>query len=283
VVAPSRHPRHLRAGDTSLANVAEIILALLDAAAVASVVEIGAFRGELTRDLLGWAEGRGARVAAVDPAPTQELLELAREHPELDLIRKTSFEALDGMPIPDAVIIDGDHNYYTVTGELQRIHRRGPDVVSPLVMLHDVGWPLARRDSYHDPERIPEESRQPLAPARDLSPEPSFAADRPFAHTADREGGPRNGGLTAVEDFIAGREGLRFALVPAFFGLGVLWPGDAPWATAVDEVVGPLDRHPVLERLEADRVVHLIAEQIYARRIGELQDRIKSREQREGM
>jgi predicted GNAT superfamily acetyltransferase len=46
-------------------------------------------------------------------------------------------------------------------------------------------------------------------------------------------------------------------------------------------VVGTLDRHPVLERLEADRVVHLIAEQVYARRIGELQDRIEHQEQRE--
>jgi precorrin-6B methylase 2 len=282
-VAPSRHPRHLRAGDTSLANVAEIILALLDAAAARSVVEIGAFRGELTRDLLDWAEGHGARVAAVDPAPSAELLELARQHPELDLIRETSFEALDGMPIPDAVIIDGDHNYYTVTGELQRIHRRGPDVVIPLVMLHDVGWPLARRDSYHDPDRIPDEYRQPLAPDRGLSPEPNFAADRPFAHTAEREGGPRNGGLTAVEDFIAEHGGLRFAVVPAFFGLGVLWPRDAPWAAAVSKIVGPLDRHPVLERLEADRVSHLIAEQIYARRIRELQDRIERQEQREDM
>jgi hypothetical protein len=61
-------------------------------------------------------------------------------------MRVTSFEALDSMASPDAVIIDGDHNYYTVTGELQRIHRRGPDAASPLVMLHDVGWPLVRRD-----------------------------------------------------------------------------------------------------------------------------------------
>ena len=273
-VAQTRDPTQLRGGETSLANLAEIILELLDAAAASSVIEIGAFRGEFTRDLLDWAGESGAEVRAVDPAPTAELLALAGEHPELRLSRITSFEALEDLEPHDAVIIDGDHNYYTVTGELERIYRRRGDTASPLVMIHDVRWPLARRDTYHDPERIPDEYRQPLPPDRGLSSEPGFASDLPFAHTAEREGGPRNGGLTAVEDFIA-RHGadLRFAVVPAFSGLGVIWSGHAPWASAVERLVGPLDRHPVLERLEADRVRHLIAEQLYARRLGELQDR----------
>jgi hypothetical protein len=65
--------------------------------------------------------------------------------------------------------------------------------------------------------------------------------------------------LTAVEDFVAGREGLRLAIVPSFFGLGIIWPEDAPYAEALAEVLDPLDRNPVLERLEANRVLHLAA------------------------
>jgi hypothetical protein len=50
---------------------------------------------------------------------------------------------------------------------------------------------------------------------------------------------------------------LRLATVPVFFGLGVLWHTDAPWADAVAEVVDPWDRNPLLDRLESNRVFHL--------------------------
>jgi hypothetical protein len=63
--------------------------------------------------------------------------------------------------------------------------------------------------------------------------------------------------LTAVEDFVQAREGLRLAIVPTFFGLGVVWPEDAPWAKTIEEFLAPYDRHPVLERMENNRVLHL--------------------------
>ena len=63
--------------------------------------------------------------------------------------------------------------------------------------------------------------------------------------------------LTAVEDFVAERDGLRLAIVPAFFGLGVVWSPDAPYADALAELLEPWDRNPLLERLETNRVFHL--------------------------
>jgi hypothetical protein len=56
---------------------------------------------------------------------------------------------------------------------------------------------------------------------------------------------------------MTGREDLRLAVVPAFFGLGIVWQREAPWADALAEVVDPWDRNPLLERLERNRVVHL--------------------------
>jgi hypothetical protein len=241
---------------------------------VSSVAEVGAFRGELTRQLL---ESTAGRVVAVDPEPPEELVALQRTHPELELVRETSLEALGSIPIPDAVILDGDHNYFTMEGELRLIDERADPF--PLLLAHDVGWPLARRDAYHAPDRIPPEQRQPLTPGVELAPEPGFEDDRPFAHTADHEGGPRNGILTAIEDFLARREGLRFALVPAFFGLGVIWPGTAPWAGDVAGIVGPWDRDPVLQRLERNRVTHLLARSGQARELNTLRDRVARQEE----
>ena len=53
------------------------------------------------------------------------------------------------MELPDAMIIDGDHNYYTVSEELAgSVSAARAARYMPLLLLHDVGWPHARRDAY---------------------------------------------------------------------------------------------------------------------------------------
>src|SRR3954469_14212242 len=255
----------------SLANVAEILFGCLDASGAKSVLEIGAYRGELTAELLDWASRSGARIVAVEPEPPEQLLELESSRPDLELLRETSHDALRQAERPDAVVIDGDHNYYTLSEELRLIAEATPGAEMPLVLFHDLGWPHARRDTYYDPDRIPGEHRQPLVHNAGLAPwEPGIAAHGlPYIWAAAREGGERNGTLTAVEDFIAEHPGLRLAVVPAFFGFGALWPEDAPWAAEVARVVEPLDRNPVLERLEANRVANLAAAYISTRELEE--------------
>jgi predicted O-methyltransferase YrrM len=245
----------------SLANVSELLLACLDAVGARSVLEIGAFRGELTGVLLGWAADHEASITAVDPLPAPELLELAAAHPKLVLLRELSHQVLGSAELPDAVILDGDHNHYTLSEELRTIAERSSSSALPLLVFHDVCWPHARRDSYYAPERVPAEHRQPLVRDARLQPgNPGIAeTGLPFECAAASEGGERNGVLTAIEDFIAQREGLRLAIVPAFFGFAVLWEERAPWAAALAATVAPLDRNPVLERLEQNRVAHLVA------------------------
>jgi hypothetical protein len=133
------------------------------------------------------------------------------------------------------------------------------------------------------PARIPDEHRQPLAHEAYLSPtEPGISEDGGLAYVwaAEREGGPRNGTLTALEDFVEGRDGLRLAIVPAFFGFGALWHTDAPWAAAVAKLLDPFDRDPLIERLEANRVSQIVERSrglVQARRvIDELTERSKA-------
>jgi hypothetical protein len=258
----------------SLANLIEIVFPLLDAVAARSIVEVGSYAGDLTRELLGWAAGAGASVSAIDPSPEPELIELGEHHEELELIRKTSHEALREIAVPDAVIIDGDHNYYTVREELRLIDERARGEI-PLILLHDVCWPHGRRDAYYAPERIPAEYREAMVPGGGV-----FPANRglvpgalPYRHVARHEGGPRNGVLTAVEDFVEGREELQLAIVPAFFGLGVLWRHDARWAGEVAEILQQWDRNPVLARLEANRVYHLATQYVRRSEILALRER----------
>jgi hypothetical protein len=244
-----------------MAQTAELMLPCLDAAGVKSIVEVGAFAGDLTRVLVDWAETTDARVAAVDPSAQDGLVALARERPELELIRETSLAALPALPaLPDALIIDGDHNYFTVSEELRVIGERAPGAALPLLLFHDVCWPHGRRDDYFAPVAIPERYRRPVAGgAGGLFPgNPGLRpGGLPYPNSAAREGGPDNGVLTAIEAFAAGREGVRLVVVPVFFGLGVAWHQDAPWSSALAGILDPWDRHPILERLEANRVHHL--------------------------
>src|SRR5215213_5116865 len=139
------------------------MLPCLDAAGVRTIAEVGAFAGDLTRVLVDWAAGAGARVAAIDPAPQPALLALEREHPELELIRDTSLAALPRIALPDAIVLDGDHNYWTVGEELRLIDERAPGADMPLLLFHDACWPHGRRDDYFAPEQIPAEHRHPVA------------------------------------------------------------------------------------------------------------------------
>ena len=245
----------------SLANNAELLLGTLDAAGVRSVAEVGAYAGDLTRLLLRWAERAGATVMAIDPLPKPPLEQLAAERGDLELVRATSHEALQTVDLPDAVILDGDHNYFTVAGELRIVAERAEAAGQPLPLLlfHDVGWPHGRRDLYEAPEAIPAEHRLPMVEGGGLF--PGIAGIRPgglpMRASAEREGGPRNGVLTAIEDFAEERPDLRLVIIPSFFGLGILWARDAPYADALAELLDPWDRNPLLERLEENRVLHL--------------------------
>jgi Methyltransferase domain len=243
----------------SFLNLAELLVPCLDAVGARSVVEVGAYAGDLTELLLEWAARVDARVVAIDPAPQKELVALAEARDDLELVRQTSHDALKRIELPDVFVIDGDHNYYTVGQELRLIGERAREADLPLLLFHDVSWPHDRRDSYYAPEVIPEEHRQPMVAGGGLFPgEPGTRPGAlPYKWTAAREGGPRNGVLTAIEDYVAEQEGLQLVVVPAFFGFGALWHVDAPWAEVVAEFLEPWDRNPVLARMEENRVFHL--------------------------
>jgi hypothetical protein len=255
-------PEHLDSFDCTLANVAEIVLGVLDATNARSVIEVGAEHGLFTRELLAWGEASGAeRIVAIDPAPREDLVALAEAKPALELIREPSHQALKAVELSDVVILDGDHNYFTVAGELRLIAERS-DGTLPLILLHDIGWPLGRRDSYHDRTALPADAIAQGAGPGFLDPNEPGLAERGLYYqcVAPEAGGPRNGVLTAVEEFVAAQDGVRLAQIPQFFGLGIVWPVDAPWAHDLEALIAPWDLNPVLVRAEEKRVEHLVTE-----------------------
>jgi hypothetical protein len=259
----------------SMAHHVDLMMRCLDAVGARSVVEIGAYAGDLTRALVQWAVQTDGRVTAIDPSPQDQLVALTAEHERLALIRQTSLLALGEIELPDVLIIDGDHNYHTVSAELALISARASGPRLPLLLFHDVSWPHARRDDYFDPDQIPAADRRPVAGEGGIAPgDPGVRHDGlPYPRSAAREGGPRNGVLTAVEDFVAGDEQLRLAVVPAFFGFGAVWHADAPWAGEVARILEPWDGNALLAALESNRVGHIAGEHALRVQLWALQER----------
>jgi hypothetical protein len=262
----------------SLLYNAELVMEVLRVAGGASVIEVGALDGDLTRLLLIWAQASGAEIVAVDPLPHADLETLVRDEDAVQLVREPSLEALTHVPLADTIILDGDHNYYTVAEELRIIAERAAAEQRPLplLLLHDVGWPHGRRDDYYVPEQIPAEHRQPIAREGCLHPdEPGTRPGAlPYHNPAAREGGARNGVLTALEDFVAGREELALAIVPTFFGMGVVWEQAAPYSEALSAVLAAWNRNPHIERLERNRVLHLANTQLQLTAIRQAEQRL---------
>ena len=249
----------------SMAEFADLILGSLSIAKARHIVEIGAEYGGMSQLLAEHAAASGGRLTSIDPAPRAEFVDWARGAPAVTHVAAPSLEVLHTLRDVDAWLIDGDHNYYTVFHELTAADAAGRRDGRPLlVFLHDVSWPTARRDMYYAPERIPAAHRHrytfdagAMLDRADLVPGQGFRGGTGWA-MADHIGGPRNGVLTAVEDFVertcaSGRE-LAFANVPAVFGLGILFAADAPWSADVAALVAPFHDNALLAAMELNRL-----------------------------
>lgn len=254
----------------SMAEFGDLILDLLQTSGAATIAEIGAEFGAMSQPLADYCARAGGRLIAIDPAPDPAFVEWAQAHPHVSHIARPSLDAIGALAGIDAWLIDGDHNYYTVFHELVAIDALARRDGRPLLaLLHDVGWPCSRRDMYYAPERIPPEFLQPCHPDAGVTLDnPGFLDGRGFRGAghfawALHAGGPRNGVLTAIEDFCrqAETDGRRllYAHVPAVFGLGVLFDAEASWANAVAEAVMPYHDNPLLAKLERNRLRNYLA------------------------
>jgi hypothetical protein len=206
-----------------------VIRPLLEALERPAIVEIGALYGSVTFKLLELVSERGGVVHVVEPEPRFDVAAASERFGDCFRFHQArSHDVLDEIESADAVLIDGDHNWYTVHGELKQldVRARRDDRSFPLVMFHDIDWPYARRDQYHDPDSIPGQWRQPWERGGIVWGESQLSATEGIneagAH-ALQEGGPRNGVLTAVEDFIDDSDiRFDFQTLPGFHGLGLL-------------------------------------------------------------
>lgn len=204
---------------------------LIETAQPRRIMEIGADRGWNTRNILDYCRATGAHANIIDPAPQPSLHEvLAQFGPaEYRYLALKSVAAIPQLETPDVALIDGDHNWATVYSELNQLHARAEQTgcPPPIVVSHDVAWPYGRRDMYYNPDDLEASQKHPYAYRGMLPGVPELVEHGMNGVLANalQEGGPRNGVLTAIEDYIASA-GIEFTFrkLPFFNGLGILVP-----------------------------------------------------------
>jgi cephalosporin hydroxylase len=261
----------------------KVVAPVIQAAGAKRIVEIGALRGETTALVLE-ALGPDAEFHVVDPLPEFDPAEHERRFPGRYIFhRDLSLNVLPHLPPMDAALVDGDHNWYTVYNELKQLATTAREAGArlPVLILHDVCWPYGRRDLYYAPEQIPDEFRQPyerkgMRPGRKgLVP----GGLNPSLHHAVKEGGPRNGVMTALDDFIAEYDRpLRRVVIPIYFGLAIVVEQDhlrrkPELAALLDHLESPAGTKELLLLSEQIRLDFAVVEQAMIRQREVLIDR----------
>lgn len=235
-----------------------IVSDVLKALKAPSVLEIGADLGYSTDLLIRLTEESGGRLQVIDPNTR-----LVFDQPNVTHFRKKSLECLDDIEPIDCALIDGDHNWYTVYHELQKIVHLCVkwQKAFPITFIHDTQWPYGNRDMYYDPLSIPAEFIQPNE-KKGLSLIDSKLVENGLnshLNNAIDEGGPKNGVRTAVLDFLSSHSSLEFFEIKGFHGLGIIchqevFTKNPSVRTIIESYLGAPSIQNLIEEIELDRL-----------------------------
>jgi hypothetical protein len=115
------------------------------------LLEVGLYHAGNTKQLL--EQYPNIQLTGVDPSYHSNIGELQKGYPNFTFINDTSLNVLDRLDGFDVVLIDGDHNRYTVYNELKTIFIDYETF--PLVILHDIHKPWGRKDFSYNSNTIP--------------------------------------------------------------------------------------------------------------------------------
>ena len=268
-----------------------LIKPIVQAVDARSILEIGAEYGTSTQVLMNYLKQVDGHLHCIDPAPMFSAEEYQAEYEgRLTIYQDLSLNVIPSLPKVDVALVDGDHNWYTVFHELKAIedlHGNDP-LQQPVVFAHDIGFPYGRRDLYYDPATIPEEFLQPYA-QKGIKPKNATLVDdgglNVSLHNAVEEGGPRNGVLTGLEDYLAQSAlDYRFINLPLYYGLGILVTEqriaeNPTLATELATLEAMLTGEPLIQLTEHLRVVEGIVLQTLQRKLDASEARVQALEE----
>lgn len=220
----------------------KVIQPIVEKTSAKHIVEIGSSRGVNTKQILKFGVKQKVKLSSIDPNPLFDTNDLKLHYKDFfDFYEAISLSALPKIKDYNVVLIDGDHNWYTVYNELKIIEKYNDNKSFPIIFLHDVAWPYARRDLYYNPENIPEKYRHPYKKAGMKEGQSKLLKEgglNPRFNNVIFEGGKQNGVLTAVEDFLREtKNSLSFKMTKKHCGLGIIYSKNKDLDVLIDSLL----------------------------------------------
>lgn len=258
-----------------------VIRPCLESIQAKSIVEIGSDRGLGTKKIIDYCKEYNGKLISIDPFPKYDYEEWEKESEgRFKLYKDLSLNRLPLLNQYDAILVDGDHNWYSVYNELTIIKKVFGEKELPLIFLHDIGWPYARRDLYYNPDNIPEAYRQPYEKKGILPGELNLVEHgglNDHLNNSIYENNLKNGVLTAIEDFLNeldSPDDIGFIGMPGFFGLGIIYSKNKH-KSILDVIHSESLNYRITEEVEKERVQKLIENKNISDTLKECQGIIK--------
>ena len=237
-----------------------IILPIFEEINPQVIVEIGADYGLNTCNILKYCVNHNSKLISIDPQPKFNVSHVKGQFGDkFQMIEDLSLNYISEIESCDIVLIDGDHNWYTVYNELKLLEKKFTLQDFPLIILHDVSWPYGRRDLYYNPESIPLEFRHEfkqlgMSPNQnELLPEGGINHN---LNNATTENTPKNGVLTAIEDFLKETTlNLSFYKINGFHGLGIIYCDNDSFSTKLDNIVYDSEIGEIVEKFHINNSI----------------------------
>ena len=195
---------------------------------VEKILAIGLSNELIMDEIISFLKDNNCFLYAIDPK--LDVKDVVKEYDDIkDSIEYYSNDSLNVLPELkdiDAVFINGDPNWYTVYNELNLIKENNSKF--PIVFVCNNKYPHKRRDSYTNPNKIPKEFKNECSNDLQIiyeeNDETRCTMVKDGLCHAIQEDTPKNGVLTAIEDFLKENSSLEFLDINPLEGISLIYP-----------------------------------------------------------
>ena len=162
------------------------------------------------------------------------------------------FKELSNFKDYDAILLNDDSNWYTVFQELSIIRKNNSSF--PLVFVCNNKFPNKRRDAYSNPAKIPSEFINEYSEELNYG---NLIFFDEFFHAVE-ENTPKNGVLTAIEDFLSENDNIKMLNINFLNGISLLC--DANFYNDINLIFDDFEQN----KLTSDEINYILSNyQIY--------------------
>lgn len=180
------------------------------------------------------------------------VIDFQEEYSKKD-IGECSFDYLSKLNNYDAIFLNGDANWYVLFNELKNIKQNNNEF--PLVFISNNIFPYKRRDSYINPNLIPKEYRHDFSKFLIYNYEGTEIQISDGLFHANEENTPKNGVLTAIEDFISENSNIAISDIKLVDGTTILYSNNNIKYFGINSIKEKIKEFKIISEKSIDLII----------------------------